>query len=127
VNRWHLPSVEASGKREPRVLFSQPECRGVLIDLSAGEAMGDHRLHESAVVHVVSGRIGLTTADRDVECDAGMLMTFAPGERRSVRALEDSRLLLLLVPWPGEGHFRAGEQADPGRMPANASEPPLAS
>jgi len=27
--------------------------------------------------------------------------------------------------WPGEGHFREGEDADPERMPANAAEPPL--
>ena len=39
-------------------------------------------------------------------------------------ALEQSRLLLVLAPWPGEGHFREGEVTDPERMPANA-EPPL--
>ena len=31
-------------------------------------------------------------------------MEFDPGERHAVRALSDTRLLLLLAPWPGTGH-----------------------
>jgi len=123
VERWHLPSIEASGKREPRVLFSAAEARAVLIDLNAGEEMGDHRVHETALLHVVSGRVELN----GVECDAGTLATFTPGETRSTRALEASRLLLLLAPWPGANHFHADEDADPSRMPANAAAPPTAS
>ena len=124
MDRWHLPSVAASGTREPRVLFSQPEGRAVLLDLNAGDEM-DHRLHESAIVLVVTGRVGVVTGGREVQCDAGTLLTFAPGEDRSVQALEPSRVLLLLSPWPGPGHFRDGEEADPARMPSNATAPPL--
>ena len=127
MERWHLPSIEANGKREPRVLFSRPGCRAVLLDLNAGDTLGEHRLHEHAVVEIVSGRLGLAADDREVECDAGTLLTFTPGETRSVRAIEASRLLLLLAPWPGQGHFRDGEDANPERMPANAAAPPLGS
>jgi quercetin dioxygenase-like cupin family protein len=126
VERWHLPSIEADGKREPRVLFSRPDSRAVVIDLRQGDEMGDHRLYEHAAVLVVSGRLGIATGDRSVECEAGTLATFSPGESRSVRALEPSRILLLLAPWPGAGHFGDGEDADPARMPANATVPPLA-
>ncbi len=125
MERWHLPSIEADGKREPRVLFSGPDCRAVVFDLNAGDELGDHRLHEHAVVQVVSGRLGITLSGEELECEAGMLMTFVAGETRSVRALEPSRLLLLLTPWPGDGHFPEGEDTDPGRMPANATAPPL--
>jgi quercetin dioxygenase-like cupin family protein len=125
VERWHLPSIEADGKREPRVLFSRPESRAVVIDLREDDEMGDHRLHEHAVVLVVSGRLGVVVDDRSIECDAGTLATFRPGETRSVRALEPSRILLLLAPWPGAGHYGEGEDADPERMPANAAVPPL--
>jgi len=125
VERWHLPSIEANGKREPRVLFSRPQCRAVLIDLNAGDELRDHRVHEHAVVEVISGKLGLAVGGQRVECDAGTLVTFAPGETRSVRALEPSRILLLLAPWPGEGHFQEGADADPERMPANAAVPPL--
>jgi quercetin dioxygenase-like cupin family protein len=126
MERWHLPSIAASGKREPRVLFSRPEGRAVLIDLNAGDELGNHRLHESAVVEVVAGKVGIELDDRGVECDAGTLLTFEPGETRSLRAIEPSRILLLLSPWPGAGHFPAGGDADPERMPAQATAPPLA-
>jgi quercetin dioxygenase-like cupin family protein len=35
---------------------------------------------------------------------AGFLAHFEPGERHEVRATSDARLLLILSPWPGEGH-----------------------
>ena len=43
----------------------------------------------------------------------------------SVRALEASRLLLVLAPWPGEGHFPEGASTDPLHMPTLAAVPPL--
>jgi len=125
MQRWHLPSIEANGKREPRVLFSRPECRAVVIDLNAGDELGEHRVHESALLQVVSGRVRLEVGDEGVECDAGSLVTFAARETRSLRALEPSRILIVLAPWPGDGHFAEGQDADPERMPANAIVPPL--
>ena len=125
VERWHLPSIDADGKREPRVLFSRPDSRAVVIDLREGDEMGSHRMHEHAVVFVVSGRLGVVVGDRTTDCEAGTLATFSPGETRSVRALEPSRILLLLAPWPGAGHFGMGEDANPARMPSNATAPPL--
>ena len=32
------------------------------------------------------------------------MLELAPGERHAVVARADSRLLLLLTPWPGDGH-----------------------
>jgi len=120
-----VPSVEANGKREPRVLFSTPECRAVVIDLQAGDSMGEHSVHERAVVQVVSGQVELEAGGQTEHCGPGTMVTFAPGERRTVRALDPARLLLVLAPWPGDGHFAAGEDADPERMPAQASVQPL--
>lgn len=123
MDRWHLPSVAATGKREPRVLFSSPACRAVVIDLQPGEEMGEHQVHERAVLSVVAGRVAFGSGGREVECDAGTLATFAPGERHTVRALEAARLLLLLAPWPGDGHYQHGEDADPERVPGGAVPP----
>jgi quercetin dioxygenase-like cupin family protein len=125
MQRWHLPSIEADGKREPRVLFSRPECRAVVIDLNAGDELGTHRVYESALLQVVSGRVRLEVGEEGVECDSGSLVTFAARETRSLRALEPSRILIVLAPWPGDGHFAEGQDADPERMPANAVVPPL--
>jgi hypothetical protein len=36
----------------------------------------------------------------------GTLAVYDPAERHEVRATSDARLLLLLAPWPGEGHPR---------------------
>jgi quercetin dioxygenase-like cupin family protein len=123
VNRWHLPSIDQTGKREPRVLFSSPACRAVVIDLQEGEAMGEHSVHENAILHVSSGAVAVTTDGTEVECPAGSLVLFDPNERHALRALEASRLLLLLAPWPGDGHYQAGEVE---HLAANARVPPLA-
>jgi hypothetical protein len=36
----------------------------------------------------------------------GTLVHFEPDERHFVRSEGGARILLLLAPWPGEGHFR---------------------
>ncbi len=124
MERWHLPSIVATGKREPRLLFSTPPaCRAVVIDLKEGETMSDHSVHENAIVQVVSGTVRLGTAAGETECPAGTLATFAPRERHSVTAVEAARLLLLLAPWPGDGHYAAGERQ---HLAENVHVPPLA-
>ena len=125
MQRWHLPSIEANGRREPRVLFSRPGCRAVVVDLNPGDEMGAHRTHEHAVLEVVSGRLEVSADGRVVECGEGTLISLQEHETRSLRALEDSRILMILAPWPAEGHYREGEDASPDRMPAEASVPPL--
>ena len=32
-------------------------------------------------------------------------MRFEPGERHSISSADGARILMLLSPWPGEGHF----------------------
>jgi quercetin dioxygenase-like cupin family protein len=125
MERWHIPSIEADGRREPRVLFSCPEARAVVIDLRDGEQLGEHSVHERTVLQVVNGRLEITAGDTVVTCESGTLVTFAPGERHAVTASGDARVLLMLSPWPGAGHFPDGAQVDAGRMPANATARPL--
>jgi quercetin dioxygenase-like cupin family protein len=127
VHRWHLTSIEASGKRDPKVLFSTPECRAVLIDLPAGEQMGEHSVHERAVVQILSGAVEVRGGASADTCGAGTLIQFDPNERHALRAVEASRVLLLLAPWPGDGHYAEGETRDPQRLPRNAAPPAGAS
>lgn len=138
MKRWHLPTLTPSsdkqhtrepgtdaprvatvGRSKPRVLFSEPECRAILIDLRTGEEMGDHAVHERATINVVSGRIAITCADETVDCAMGTLISLEPGERHAIRALADSQLLLLLAPWPARDHNTEGEP-DPHHLPRNA-------
>jgi quercetin dioxygenase-like cupin family protein len=109
----------------PRVLFSYPECRAVVIDLQSGEELGDHHVRERAVVQVVAGRVSIASEEETVECDAGMLLTFDPGERHTVWALDDAQLLLLLAPWPGMHHTTEPGKEHSQHLPANAVAEPL--
>lgn len=115
------PRVPTAGRPKPRVLFSHPECRAVVVDLGEGEEMGEHQVRERAVVEVVRGRVVIESADETAECDQGTLVTFDPGEQHSVRALTDARLMLLLAPWPAP-RPPAGTD-DPQRLPPNAVAP----
>ena len=144
MNRWHLPSLAPSsekqrarepgagaprmpslGRQKPRVLFSSPECRVVVIDLQSGEELGDHQVRERAVLEVVAGRVSIECAGKTVECETGTLVTFDPGEQHSVRALADARLLLVLAPWPAARTSTQAGAAHPRHLPANASAEPI--
>lgn len=125
MERWHIPTIDADGRREPRVLFSTPQCRAVVLDLRAGERLGDHAVHERAVLQVVSGEVLVQAQGQETSCGAGVLITFEPDERHGIEATRDARLLLLLAPWPGEGHYPQGVEVDAGRMPANATADPM--
>jgi quercetin dioxygenase-like cupin family protein len=144
MKRWHLPSLAGSsdkrsvreagsnaprvpsvGHQKPRVLFSSPECRVVVFDLQSGEELADHHVRERALVEVISGRVSIETAEGTVECKAGTLVTFAPGERHALRGLHGARLLLVLAPWPAPGHNYASEVPHDQHLPANAVVEPI--
>jgi quercetin dioxygenase-like cupin family protein len=113
VRHWKLAEVDTPhGARSPVVLHSQEGAeRAVLIELRAGEALGDHGVKESALLVVVDGAVRVEAGDESADGDAGTLFHFDPDERRSVTSDGGARLLLLLAPWPGEGHYR-GERAE---------------
>jgi quercetin dioxygenase-like cupin family protein len=104
MDDWDLKSP-AWKPHHPEILSSTEEGRAILLDLPAGEALQDHQVHEAAWISVVDGEVRITThTGQAVEAHPGMLVRFAPQERREVTALADARLLLLLTPWPGSGH-----------------------
>ncbi|MEO9176340.1 MAG: cupin domain-containing protein, partial [Gaiellales bacterium] len=77
--------MATADRQKPRVLFSSPECRLVVLELLRDEDMPEHHVRERAVLEVISGRVSITTDGETVECDAGTLVTFDPGERHSLR------------------------------------------
>jgi redox-sensitive bicupin YhaK (pirin superfamily) len=102
MQRWDLRSVEVRAHK-PEVLHSEGEGRTILILLPAGEKLQEHQVHERAWLLVVDGEIELTD-DEAVPGGPGFLAVFDPNERWEVTARSDARLLLLLAPWPGDGH-----------------------
>jgi hypothetical protein len=104
MQSWDLNAIDVE-PRQPEVLASAPEGRAIAIELPAGEALDEHQVHERAWLGVVRGRIELVAPGGDsVKGGPGLLAEWDPAERHEVRAIEDARLLLILSPWPGEGH-----------------------
>jgi len=103
VEHWNLRTLDVE-PHQPRILSStRGEARTIALHLPAGEALQDHQVHERAHVVVIDGQIEMEGADR-ITAGPGELFVFAPGERHEVRATVDARLLLVLAPWPGDGH-----------------------
>jgi quercetin dioxygenase-like cupin family protein len=125
MQRWDLTGTQVSGRSGPRVLFSTPEARGVVIDLAPGEELGEHRVRERAVLLVVHGRIEVTGDGPAEACPQGTLVLFEPGELHIVHAVEQTRLLLTLAPWPAQGHYEPDEHENPHELPAHATQPPV--
>jgi redox-sensitive bicupin YhaK (pirin superfamily) len=104
VNSWDLKGLDLK-PRLPEILSSSDAARAITLDLAAGESLSDHEVHERAWMLVIDGAVELTTAAGErVSGGAGLLVELAPGERHTVTAGSQTRLLLLLTPWPGSGH-----------------------
>jgi quercetin dioxygenase-like cupin family protein len=108
VRHWTLREIETpNGTRSPVVLHSKDGAeRAVLIELGAGQALGEHQVKESGLLVVVDGTVRVEAGDESVDAGAGELFHFEPGERHSVSSEDGGRVLLFLAPWPGEGHYR---------------------
>jgi quercetin dioxygenase-like cupin family protein len=104
MESWDLKSVEVE-PHQPRILASADDARTILLRLPEGEELQEHEVHERARVIVIDGDVDVTAQDGDfASATPGHLFEFAPGERRTVVARSDTRLLLVLSPWPGDGH-----------------------
>jgi quercetin dioxygenase-like cupin family protein len=103
METWNISALSIEAHK-PRVLRSDEETRAIAIKLPAGEELQEHQVHERAYLVVAEGEIELSAAGETVTGGPGFLAHFAPGERRTIKALSDARLVLVLAPWPGEGH-----------------------
>ena len=103
METWDISSLTIEAHK-PQVLRSDEETRAIAIKLPAGDELQEHQVHERAYLVVADGEIELSAAGQNITGGPGFLAHFAPGERRTVKALSDARLVLVLAPWPGEGH-----------------------
>jgi quercetin dioxygenase-like cupin family protein len=115
VRHWNLLEIDApDGTRDPVVLHSDEEARAVLIRLEAGQRLGDHQVKERAWITVVDGLVRMGSGGEEVEAGTGTLFRFEPDERHWVASDGGARILLLLAPWPGDGHYRGEELSRQG-------------
>ncbi|MGA8744409.1 MAG: hypothetical protein WB507_00915 [Solirubrobacterales bacterium] len=104
MNSWDLRALDLK-PRLPEILSSSDAARAIVLDLAAGESLADHEVHERAWLIVLDGEVEFkSTAGVSVGGGVGLLVEFAPAERHEIVASSKARLLLLLTPWPGEGH-----------------------
>ena len=104
MRSWDLKAVEVEA-HQPEILASADDARTILLSLPAGEELQEHEVHERARIVLVEGEAEVSTPTGErVAAGPGCLLEFEPGERRTVAARSDSRLLLILSPWPGDGH-----------------------
>lgn len=104
MESWDLKAI-AVEPSEPRILASRDDARAIVLNLPEGEELSEHEVHERARLIVIDGDVDVSTAAGEfANAGPGHLFEFAPGERHSVVARSDARLLLVLSPWPGDGH-----------------------
>ena len=91
------------GGRDPEILADRGGTRRRAI--SRPGVLRDHQVLEGAWITVISGEVRITShLGQTIDAEPGTLVQFAPQERHELMALVDSRILLLLTPWPGAGH-----------------------
>jgi quercetin dioxygenase-like cupin family protein len=104
MRSWDLKNVGAE-PHQPLILTSSDDARTILLRLPAGESLQEHEVHERARIVVVEGEVDVTIPAGDSDpAAAGHLFEFDPGERHTISARTDSLLLMVLSPWPGDGH-----------------------
>lgn len=101
---WDLRAIDAE-PHQPQILASLEDARTIVLVLPAGEELQEHEVHERARVVVIEGEVEVTMPGGEVvSAAAGHLFEFDPGERRTIRSRSETRLLIVLSPWPGDGH-----------------------
>jgi quercetin dioxygenase-like cupin family protein len=104
MEHWDLRTLDVQ-PHQPKILHSsRGESRTIALHLPAGEALQDHEVHERAHFLVIDGEVEVEAAGGTFSGGPGFLAIWDPRERHEVRATRDARILLLLAPWPGQGH-----------------------
>src|SRR3954451_9112143 len=104
MDTWDIRSLDVQ-PHQPQVLRSdEGAARAIVINLPAGEELQEHEVHEHAYLVVVDGEVELTLGGETTTAGAGVVAHWQPKERHEGKATGDARLLLVLAPWPGEGH-----------------------
>ncbi|HKT45289.1 MAG TPA: cupin domain-containing protein [Gaiellaceae bacterium] len=107
MRHWKLDEAR---EESPAILHSREgEARVVVLSLARDQMLGEHQVHESALLLVVEGDARIEAGGEAVDATAGELFRFDPAERHTVTTSTGALLLLVLAPWPGEGHYQGDE------------------
>ena len=122
MQSWDLKGMDV-GAHQPEILSSAGDARTILLQLPAGEELQEHEVHERARILLIDGEAEVTSADGGTMSGApGHLFEFEPGERHTITARSATRLLIVLSPWPGDGHPGAMTLEEKGEAREKAAE-----
>ncbi len=122
MRNWDLKTARVA-PHEPEILFTGDDARAILLSIPAGEELQEHEVHEHARIVVIEGELDVTTPEGEpVSAAPGHMLEFVPGERHTVAARADARILLLLTPWPGDGHPGAMTLEEKAQVRERAAE-----
>ena len=110
MDSWDIRTLDVQ-PHHPQVLRSDDEARVIAIILPAGESLQEHQTYERAYLLVADGELEVSGGSGTVTAGPGFLAHFGPNERREVRAAVDTRLVLILGPWPSANHKSGGSGA----------------
>jgi mannose-6-phosphate isomerase-like protein (cupin superfamily) len=61
---------------------------------------------EHAILVVVDGSARIEAGGETLDAGVGTMVSFDPDERHVVASESGAKILLMLTPWPGVGHYR---------------------
>ena len=103
MDTWDIASLDVQ-PHQPEVLRSDDETRVIAINLPAGEALQEHQVHERAWLVVASGEIDVEQGGQSVTGGPDSWRTSTPPSATRCARAATLALILLLSPWPGDGH-----------------------
>jgi quercetin dioxygenase-like cupin family protein len=84
-----------------RTLVREEDMRIVLVVMSAGARIKEHRANETVSIQALRGQVRLRLPDRTADLPAGRLLVLERGLPHDVEAVSESAFLLTLG-WHGE-------------------------
>lgn len=121
MKTWDTHGLDVEA-HQPEIISSSDAARVIALHLPKGEELQQHEVHERAWVILVGGEIEIESRGETISGGPGLLAEFDPKEPHEVRAKADSRLLLFLAPWPGDGHPGAMSLDDKANARERAQE-----
>jgi quercetin dioxygenase-like cupin family protein len=84
------------------VIHDAPDARLVVFRIAPGQEVAPHTSVSTVLLTVLAGSGILSGGDEERRCAAGELVTYPPGERHGMRAIDEELLLLATItPRPG--------------------------
>lgn len=122
MKTWDIRGLDVEAHK-PEIVSSSDAARLIALNLPAGDQLQEHVVHERAWLLVVEGELEIVAGGGErTRGGPGFLAEFDPKEPHEATATADSRLLLFLAPWPGDGHPGAMSLDDKAQARKRASE-----